>query len=208
MHVTDVYSKLRGREADILNRQKLRESAVLLPLVEVESETHILFEVRSSEMRSQPGDICFPGGRVEEEDRDQMESAIRETSEELGITMEAVTDVIPLDYIVSEMAGIIYPFAGTLTNLEEIRINKQEVAEVFTVPLSYFLHTEPKRYKIDFEVLPERDFPFELIHNGENYDWRKRQMDELFYVYNSHRVIWGLTAKIIYHFVQLLKSDN
>lgn len=208
MHVRDVYSKLQGRKADILNRKKYREYAVLLPMVEVDGATHILFEVRSSKMRSQPGDICFPGGRVEEEDKHQMESAVRETSEELGVTMEAVTDVIPLDYLVSDMAGIIYPFVGTLKNIADIQINQQEVAEVFTVPLAYFLENEPKRYKIDFKVMPEKDFPFELIHNGENYDWRTRQMNELFYVYQSNRVIWGLTAKIVYHFIEILKKEN
>src|SRR5690625_2519897 len=192
MQGTDVYSKLKGRKADIMNRKEFRESAVLLPMVEVHGETHILFEVRSSDMRSQPGDICFPGGRVEEQDRNYMETAVRETSEELGITMESITEIIPLDFLVSEMTGIVYPYVGTLTNLHDIEINKQEVAEVFTVPLAYFLRTEPARYKVGFQVLPENDFPFELIHNGKDYDWRQREMSELFYVYDSHRVIWGL----------------
>src|SRR5699024_5925822 len=118
------------------------------------------------------------------------------------------TEIIPLDFLVSEMTGIVYPYVGTLTNLHDIEINKQEVAEVFTVPLAYFLRTEPARYKVGFQVLPENDFPFELIHNGKDYDWRQREMSELFYVYDSHRVIWGLTAKIVHHFVELLQTDG
>lgn len=206
MNPSDILQSLQGRKRDILNREKFRKAAVLLPLVEVSGETHILFEVRSSEMRSQPGDICFPGGRVEEADKSKMETAIRETSEELGVPQAAITDVIPLDYIVSDVAGIIYPYIGKLDSMEELNLNSFEVAEVFTVPLNYFLHTEPERFKINFKVIPEKDFPFELIQNGEDYDWRQREMDELFYVYHPRRVIWGLTAKIVYHFVDVLKK--
>lgn len=206
MEAADIFRKIREREPGILHSDKLRKAAVLLPLVEVDGQTHILFEVRSSKMRSQPGDICFPGGRMEQADKNESETAIRETSEELGIPQSQITDVMPLDYIVSDMAGMIYPYIGKLTSVNDLNINELEVAEVFTVPLDYFIHTEPKRYKINFDVVPEKDFPFELIQNGEDYNWRKRQMDELFYVYHPSRVIWGLTAKIIHHFVEVLKN--
>jgi len=208
MHTSEVMQILQGRKPGILNSDKLKKAAVLLPLVEVDGETHILFEVRSIEMRSQPGDICFPGGRVEQIDKNEMETAIRETSEELGIAQSSITDVMPLDYIVSDIAGMIYPYIGKISNLDELTLNELEVSEVFTVPLNYFLHTEPKRYKIDFKVVPESDFPFDLIQNGEDYDWRKRQMDELFYIYHPRRVIWGLTAKIVYHFIEVLKENK
>lgn len=206
--IADILNDIQARKSGILNKEKFRKAAVLLPLVEVEGETHILFEVRSNKMRSQPGDICFPGGRVEEADETKLVTAIRETSEELGISSTSITDVTPLDYIVSDMAGIIYPYIGRLSTIEDLQLNAFEVAEVFTVPLDYFMHTEPERYQINFKVEPERDFPFELIHNGEDYDWRIRRTEELFYVYHSQRVIWGLTAKIVYHLVDVLKENK
>jgi len=208
MHASEVFMKLQGREPGILNQKKYRKSAVLLPIVEVDGESHILFEVRSKKMRTQPGDICFPGGRVEQQDTNEMATAIRETTEELGVLSEYISNVIPLDYIVSDMGGIIYPFVGKLSNIGDIQINQLEVEEVFTVPLNYFIHTEPEQYKIEFDVLPERDFPYELIQNGENYNWRQRKMNELFYVYHPRRVIWGLTARILYHFVELMKEND
>lgn len=207
MNANDVFSKLKNRQASILDKDKCKEYAVLLPLVEVKEETHLLFEVRSIYMRSQPGDVCFPGGRVDLTDVDEQYCAIRETSEELGITPSYIKNVVPLDYIVSDYGQIIYPFVGEIVTLETMKLNKAEVAEVFTVPLSYFLHTEPKRYKVKFEAVPEQDFPFDLIQGGENYDWRTRQLDELFYEYED-RVIWGLTAKIITHFTGLLKKEE
>lgn len=208
MNTIDILNEIRARESGILNKEKFRKAAVLLPLVEIKGETHILFEVRSSKMRSQPGDICFPGGRVEDTDETKLAAAIRETSEELGVSTSSITDVTPLDYMVSDIAGIIYPYIGRLSDIDDLNINKFEVAEVFTVPLNYFLQTEPECYRINFKVEPEKDFPFELIQNGEDYDWRLRQTEELFYVYDSHRVIWGLTAKIVYHLVDILKGNE
>lgn len=207
MNADEVIMKLRNRQASILGLEKYKQYAVLLPLVDVDQEPHILFEVRSIKMRSQPGDVCFPGGRIDQSDFDEKHCAIRETSEELGINPSSIEDVIPLDYIVSDYGRIIYPFAGKLTTLETLNINEAEVAEVFTVPLSFFLQTEPKKYKVNFTVAPEDDFPFELIHGGEDYDWRARKMDELFYEYEE-RVIWGLTAKIVTHFTNLIKQNN
>lgn len=208
MKITDILTDIQKREPGILNKEKLRKAAVLLPLVEVDGETHILFEVRSNKMRRQPGDICFPGGRVEEFDETKLATAIRETSEELGVPPTSITDVTPLDYLISDIAGMIYPYIGRLTNIEELELNEFEVAEVFTVPLNYFMHTEPERYWVNFKVEPERDFPFRWIQNGKDYDWRLRSTEELFYVYHPRRVIWGLTAKIVYHLVDVLKENK
>lgn len=207
MNATDVIANLKNRQPSILGHEKYREYAVLLPLIEVENETHILFEVRSMNMRSQPGDICFPGGKVDKEDLDQQHCAIRETSEELGIKEAEMDDVIPLDYIVSDFGRIIYPFIGRITRPERITPNPDEVEETFTVPLSYFLKTQPEKHIVNFKVIPEENFPFELIHGGENYDWRTHQMDELFYQYDG-KVIWGLTAKILTHFINLINKEN
>ena len=85
MKISKVIEKLAGRQPEILGHEKLPKYAVLLPLIEVENETHILFEVRSLSLRRQPGEICFPGGKIDPEDSDQRKCAIRETTEELGI---------------------------------------------------------------------------------------------------------------------------
>lgn len=207
MNTSYIINKLKNRQPSILGHERFREFAVLLPLVEVEGDTHILFEVRSMELRSQPGDICFPGGKVDDTDKNTCYAALRETSEELGIPMTHINDVIPLDFMVSDFGRIIYPYVGTLETIEKIIPNKDEVEEVFTVPLSFFIETEPKTYKINFEVKPEDNFPFDLIMGGKNYDWDTRQLDEIFYKFDG-KVIWGLTAKILTHFISLLKEDD
>lgn len=174
-------------------------------MIEKEDGLHVLFEVRSLELRRQPGEICFPGGRVDENDINEKEAAIRETIEELGLSREKIKGIFPLDYMVSPFGMIIYPFAGIIDSIDSIHPNPSEVGEVFTVPITYFLAAKPKVYHINFKVEPEESFPFDLIAGGENYDWSTRRMDEYFYHYHG-RTIWGLTARILSHFIGLIQE--
>lgn len=206
MKLNYILTKLQKREPTILDYEKFKKSAILIPLIEKNNELHLLFEVRSFQMRTQPGDICFPGGRIEQQDKSPLHTAIRETSEELGIDEKNIEEVIPLDYLVSDMGRIIYPFIGTLANPEEIIPHEAEVEEVFTVPLSFLMETKPERHTVNVHVQPDESFPFELIVGGKDYDWHVRQIDELFYKYDG-KVIWGLTAKILTHFVDLIRRE-
>jgi len=207
LNASNIITKLKNREPSILGQENFLKYAVLLPLIEVNGDTHILFEVRSMNLQTQPGDICFPGGRVEKTDHNPRHTAIRETSEELGIYEEDISDVIPIDYMVSGFGKMIYPFLGRINNPQEIQPNKNEVKETFTVPLTYFLNTKPKTYKVYFEVVPEDDFPYDLIAGGKNYDWRTRHTKQIFYNYEG-RVIWGLTSKILTHFLTLVTETE
>ncbi|WLR57039.1 CoA pyrophosphatase [Mesobacillus subterraneus] len=206
MNLNQISNTLLGRTPSILGHEKFIKFAVLLPLVEVNGDVHILFEVRSLKMRRQPGEVCFPGGKIEEGE-DPQEAAVRETSEELGIKKSEILDVFPLDYMVSAFGTIIFPFAGRISNLNAIIPNEAEVGEVFTVPLSFFKKNQPDSYKINFQVEPEDGFPFDLIIGGENYNWQTRKMDEYFYRTNG-KVIWGLTAKVLTHFIELIEQHN
>ncbi len=206
MEAEEILSKLKGRKPRILGEEDFFRVSVLLPLVEKEGEVHVLFEVRASHMRRQPNEVCFPGGKMDKNDRSEMDCAIRETTEELGIQASDISNVIPLDYMVSAFGTIIYPFVGFLGDLSKLNPNPDEVGSVFTVPLSYLQNTEPDCYKINFQVQPEEGFPFDLIVGGENYNWQTRQIDELFYKYEEH-VIWGLTANILTHFLKISSMD-
>jgi 8-oxo-dGTP pyrophosphatase MutT (NUDIX family) len=203
MNIEKLTAKLSSRTPGILGGDTFSKFAVLLPLIEKNGEIHILFEVRSFDMRRQPGEICFPGGKVDETDRNEQHTAIRETSEELGIDERDVLDVTPLDYMISPFGTIIHPYVGVISEAETICPNPAEVEEVFTIPLSFFKEAEPERYTIDFKIEPEQNFPFHLIAGGTNYNWQTRKMDEYFYFFED-KVIWGLTARILKHFLDLL----
>lgn len=204
MEVSKVMEKLKGYKHSIYAKEESFKYSVLLPLMEVNGETHILFEVRSKNLRRQPGEICFPGGKIDEGET-QEQCAMRETSEELGIDTSLIEDVIALDIMMNASSNIIYPFVGQILKPERIEPNISEVEEIFTVPLQYFQNNSPEIYKIHFHVVPDKDFPLHLIPNGKNYKWQTRHLDEYFYQFED-KVIWGLTAKILYNFITLIKK--
>jgi len=203
----ELLQKFQHRIPSILGSESYAKYAVLLPLIETKDGLSILFEVRAAGLRRQPGEICFPGGKCDPSDRDELHTAIRETSEELGISESGVTHTFPLDYMLSPFGTIIYPFAGMISEENKLRPNTDEVGEIFTVPLDYLLKTKPDRYRVEFKIEPEEKFPFDLIAGGENYNWQTRQMDEYFYFFEN-RVIWGLTARILKHFLELIREEK
>ncbi len=206
MNTKDLIEKAKNHTPSILGNSKQLQYSILIPILEKEDGLHVLFEVRSQKLRRQPGEICFPGGRVDPEDENVQFTAVREAMEELRIARRSITHVYPFDYMISPFGMVLNTFVGLLecddTKLDP---NPEEVAEVFTVPLSFFMNHQPEVHRVHFEVKPSEDFPFDLIPGGEDYDWSTRAFEEYFYLYEG-KVIWGLTARVIYHFVQMLKG--
>ncbi|WP_347552188.1 CoA pyrophosphatase [Pseudalkalibacillus hwajinpoensis] len=203
--IQEIHSKMHGRIAGVLGNERFFKFAVLLPLLEKDGELHVLFEVRAHTLRRQPGEICFPGGKVDQIDSSPRASAIRETCEELGITPKEVNVMGELDYLVTSFQSIVYPFAGIIQADSKLSPNPEEVEEIFTVPLTHFIDNPPERHDIRVHVKPDESFPFHLIPNGEEYNWSSAAMPEFFYYYKDY-VIWGMTARILYHFIQLTKK--
>ncbi|MDI6600388.1 MAG: CoA pyrophosphatase [Thermoanaerobacteraceae bacterium] len=196
------YMKLAGRKPKIMDYDRYFRSAVTVPIVNIDGVDHILFEVRSDTIKRQPGEISFPGGGMEESDQDSMETAVRETIEELGLSRDDIQLIAPLDVVITPFNLIIYPYVGKILTPDAIRPNTDEVKEVFYVPMDYFVKNKPNTYYVSVKVVPSADFPYRLIPNGDNYKWRTSQYPEHFYIYNDY-VIWGLTARILLNFLTL-----
>lgn len=195
---------LKRNQALFLGEETAFRSAVLIPLVQINEEWHILFEVRSFKMRSQPGDISFPGGKIDPIDESPLAAALRETSEELGVDPQTIEVVGKLSPYVASPAFVVYPFIGILDYQQVHSYNKHEVEEIFTVPLSWLLNYKPYVHLVAVEPKPALDFPYHKIMNGDKYQWRTREMEEWFFDYEQY-TIWGLTAKILKHFIERLK---
>jgi len=203
MKVNDILDAFKGREPQHLSQEKVRSYAILLPIVEVNEKLHLLFQVRAKHLKIQPGEICFPGGGVEEFDDGFIDAAIRETSEELGIDPQHIVDVYPLDYMVGNMN--FYPYVGRLLESQNIKPDPNEVDAVFMIPLEELLTIEPLEHEVTFTPVLEDDFPFDLIPNGRDYSWFPRKTKLYFYLYED-KVIWGLTAQFLRQFLEVVRT--
>ena len=184
----------------------INKAAVLIPIITIENQLHLLFQVRSKKLKWQPGDICFPGGRVEATDDNPEYTAKRETFEELGITIDQITILGQLPKFIASLGMMIYPFVAKIESLDNLLLNQDEVESVFTVPLEWFISHQPKQATMLVGFKPDDNFPFELVPN-QTANWQqKSQHDVYFYKYENF-VIWGLTAQIINSFIRTIKCN-
>ena len=123
---------LEKREHTVLTDIDVITAAVAVPLLEIDGEDHVVFTVRSNKLRRQPGEISFPGGHCEPNDKSGAHAAIRECSEELGINLDQIELLGNLDCLVSAIGVKLYAVAVRLHTID-LKPNPDEVGEVFTV---------------------------------------------------------------------------
>lgn len=186
--------------------ENFKRASVTIPLVNYNNNLHILFEVRAKTLRSQPNEICFPGGKIENNES-PLNTALRETCEEIGICEKEISIISNLDLFVSPFNILIHPYLIFINDISNININSDEVEEVFLVPLDYLLNSNPDIFINKVNIIPHDDFPYDLIPSKHEYKFGTGSYETLFYTYNNH-VIWGLTAKILFNFLSYLKQRN
>ncbi|VFV36987.1 peroxisomal coenzyme a [Lynx pardinus] len=116
--------------------------SVLLPLLVKEGKLHLLFTLRSEKLRRSPGEVCFPGGKCEPTDVDDVATAVREAQEEVGLCPRQVEVVCRLVPYLLERDTLITPVVGFIDHKFQAQPNPDEVKKVFLVPLEYFLHPQ------------------------------------------------------------------
>ena len=185
-----------------------RSYGVLVPLAERDGELHLLYEVRAKTLRRQPGEVCFPGGRMEGGETPE-ECALRETFEELSIQPEHVRLLGRLDFIAHRANFLMQPVLGLVDGpgLAGMRPSPAEVEEVFFVPLSHLLETEPIEYDYDLIPAPAEGFPYELIGIPRDYQWQLGHENVPVYPWQG-RAIWGLTGRITRELIRICKAPG
>lgn len=173
-----------------------RRFAVLVPLIEAPGGLRLLFEVRAGSVR-QPGEVCFPGGRMEEGEG-AGDCALRETWEELSIPPSEVKLLGRSDFLVHQRGFLLQPVLGLVSpaGMAALRPAPAEVAETFTAPASLFEETPPEVYRYTLEPHPPEDFPYDTVGVGRDYPWGTATVEVPVWRYEGH-VIWGLTARIL-----------
>jgi coenzyme A diphosphatase NUDT7 len=202
----------------ILGKEEYFNSAVLIPLVFIKMEYHFLFEKRSASIR-QGGEICFPGGEIDFDiDRSFEETAIRETVEELGISKDNIEKIGSLDTFVGPMGVTVDSIVARLivSDLGKINFDKNEVEKVFTVPISFFLETQPEVYEMRQELqsfyLNEEGkridlLPVKQLGLPERYSKPRQGKIHKVYVFKyDSEIIWGITAALIVEFMSKIKK--
>ncbi|MPM35204.1 putative Nudix hydrolase NudL [bioreactor metagenome] len=202
--INTLKNKLSNYKPYINGHKNMKKASVLIPIVKKDSSFYILFQVRSKTLRSQPNEISFPGGKIELNET-PYDACIRETCEELGTFQDNIQIISELDLLITPANLIIHPYVGILNDIETLNINKDEVDHIFLVPIPYLLKYEPNYYNNEVKIIPDNNFPYDIIPNKENYKFGKGNYEVLFYQYNNY-IIWGITAKILQNFLEVLND--
>ena len=205
MDIGILENKLKGRLPGPI--EPMSKFAVLIPLIKSKNQWEVIFELRAKGLKSQPGEVSFPGGRLEDGETYEM-AAIRETMEELNITKDKIYLLGEMDYLISYSNMRIHCFLGTISgvSVDKIGPNPDEVDHIFTVPLDFFLENDPKEYYLEMETKYNAEFPYNLIPNGREYNFRKAKRSIYFYEYEDY-IIWGYTAAMVKQLVEIIKDQ-
>jgi 8-oxo-dGTP pyrophosphatase MutT (NUDIX family) len=162
---------------------ELRPAAVLVPLVDHPAGMSVLLTQRTAHLSKHAGQIAFPGGSIDAGDRDAVETALRETEEEIGLPRDHVTLVGRLDTYVTGTGFEITPVVGIVSVPFPIAAQPSEVADVFEVPLSFVL--DPGNHRRTERMFDERPRVFFVLpYEGRN--------------------IWGATAGMLVNLAEVL----
>ncbi len=118
-------------------RDTLRPAAVLVPLVDHPEGMGVILTQRTDHLNKHAGQISFPGGRIEETDVNAVDTALRETEEEIGLPREQIEIVGRLDDYVTGTGFVVAPIVGLIDPPYPLEPDPFEVADVFEVPLEW-----------------------------------------------------------------------
>lgn len=202
----DYLNILKKSSPYILGWKDMKRAAIIVPIIKDSNGLSILFEVRASTLKHQPNEICFPGGKIDEYES-PVDAAIREFYEELGVSNSSYEIISELDLFISPNNLIIHPFVALINRPLSLSINQSEVNHTFTVPIDYLLKYKPDIYMNQVTTTPAKDFPYNLIPNGNKYNFAKGSYKTLFYKYDDY-IIWGITATILNNFLEKIRTKS
>jgi len=185
--IDQIRNLLSSRQRRVIEHPPFSHAAVLVPLFQKEGDCHLLFTRRSEEVKYHKGEISFPGGMVDEEDKELINTALREADEEIGLKESDVQVLGVLDDIVTITEFIVTPIVGLFPYPYPFKVSEAEIAELIEVPLASL---------IDKNNFSER----EIFRGGQK---------EVVYAYQyGEHIIWGATARILNQFLDLITSSR
>lgn len=161
---------------DLILNARLRDAAILVPVVDHGSEATVILTKRTDHLSTHSGQIAFPGGRIDAEDASPEDAALRETEEEIGLDRSFIEVVGRMPDYVSGSGFRIAPVLSVVRPDFMLTLNRDEVDDAFEVPLAFLM--DPAN------------------HSQESLVWQGRERHFYTMPYEQ-RYIWGITAGII-----------
>jgi 8-oxo-dGTP pyrophosphatase MutT (NUDIX family) len=149
--------------------RQLVDAAVLVPLIDRDSDVSVLLTRRADDLPSHSGQISFPGGKVHGEDADAIAAALRETEEEVGIAPAEIEVVGCLDRYETRTGFSILPVVGFAPPDASLVLDSREVAEAFEVPLSFLM--DATRHERHSRLYEGHVRHFYAMPYGDYYIW-------------------------------------
>jgi 8-oxo-dGTP pyrophosphatase MutT (NUDIX family) len=165
----------------------LRRAAVLVPLIRRPDGLTVLLTQRTEHLSNHAGQVSFPGGRAEEDDSSPIETALRETEEEIGLTRRHVEIVGVLPDHVTASAYIVTPVVGLVTPPFDLTAESNEVADIFEVPLRFLM-----------DGMNHQIMSFDLPEGAGRRSFYAMPYERFF--------IWGATAGMLRNLFHLLRA--
>lgn len=163
-------------KATLGDNRPLSPAAVLMPIVDHDSGPTVILTERTHHLRTHAGQVSFPGGKVEKQDMGPVDTALRETEEEIGLYRDYIDIVGALEVYETSTGFSITPIVGFVTPGFELSIDENEVADVFEVPLEFVM--DPQN------------------HRRESRKWQGQLRHYYAMLYGDH-YIWGATAGML-----------
>ncbi|HLF73537.1 MAG TPA: CoA pyrophosphatase [Anaerolineales bacterium] len=170
------------QEIDLNEETRLKCAAVLVPLVWYDDEWHLLFTRRTDTVESHKGQVSFPGGACDEDEKTPEETALREAEEEIGIRPGDVRVLGRLANLVTITYFRVTPVVGVVRWPVVFRVGADEVARIFTMPLAWLAN-------------PSNRWQFEIPGT--------RRAIIAFHPYDGE-LLWGATARMTVDFLNVL----
>ncbi len=180
-------SLLGGPRRDDSAGEGLRRAAVLVPVVMTDAGPHLLFTKRTESVETHKGQISFPGGTMDSTDASEVDTALREFEEELGVSGMTVDILGRLDDVSTPSGFLITPVVGMVSPPPSLRPNPEEVAEVFMIPLNLFFN--PESWRVERRQ-------------------RQGQYRDVWFFDAGKHTVWGATALMVRDLVRRLDPGS
>ena len=176
-------------------------SAVIVPLRQRGGSVEIVLELRTRHLRRSPGEVGFPGGRVEAGES-PWQAGLRELEEELGVPGDQVEYLGQLPEQQRRADELIVPFVVRLAEDAEPKPDGIEVEEVFSLTLDHLMHTGFEEAAIIERHTLSDDFPRNFLPDGR---WDRKVTRPVRYLVFGKYLIWGLSANILTLLLELIR---